>query len=62
VSKPRAREPLRFLAIEGPIRVGKTSLADILADRLGAERVRDVEDNPFLEAFYHDKPGAALPT
>jgi deoxyguanosine kinase len=60
VSKPRAYEPLHFIAVEGPIRVGKTSLADILADRLHAVRIRDVEDNPFLEAFYGDKPGAAF--
>ncbi len=53
-------EPPRFIVIEGPIRVGKTSLADILADRLHAERLRDVEDNPFLEAFYKDKPGAGF--
>ena len=52
----------RFIAIEGPIRVGKTSLADILADRLHAARLRDVEDNPFLEAFYADQPGASFQT
>jgi deoxyadenosine/deoxycytidine kinase len=53
-------EPPRFIAVEGPIRVGKTSLADILADRLHADRLRDVEDNPFLEGFYKDKPGAGF--
>src|SRR5215470_5182394 len=53
-------ESLRFIAIEGPLRVGKTSLADLLADRLHAERIHDVEDNPFLEAFYRDRPGAAF--
>ena len=53
-------DSLRFIAIEGPLRVGKTSLADLLADRLHAERIRDVEDNPFLEAFYRDRPGAAF--
>jgi deoxyguanosine kinase len=53
-------EPRRFIAVEGPIRVGKTSLADILADRLHAERLRDVEDNPFLESFYRAKPGAGF--
>jgi deoxyguanosine kinase len=62
VSTPKAFEPLHFVAVEGPIRVGKTSLADILADRLHAARVRDIEDNPFLEDFYHDKPGAAFRT
>jgi deoxyadenosine/deoxycytidine kinase len=53
-------DPPRFIAIEGPIRVGKTSLADILAERLNGIRLRDVEDNPFLESFYGDKPGAAF--
>ena len=53
-------EPLRFIAIEGPLRVGKTSLADLLADRLHAVRICDVEDNPFLESFYKDWPGAAF--
>ncbi len=53
-------EPPRFIAVEGPIRVGKTSLADILADRLHADRLRDAEDNPFLEGFYKDKPGAGF--
>ena len=53
-------EPPRFIALEGPIRVGKTNLANLLADHLHAERIRDVEDNPFLEAFYRDKPGAGF--
>lgn len=52
----------RFIAVEGPIRVGKTSLADILADHLHCARLRDIEDNPFLEGFYRDKPGASFQT
>jgi len=60
VSKPPSFQPPRLIAIEGPIRVGKTSLADILADRLHARRLRDVEDNPFLKPFYNEKPGAAF--
>ena len=55
-------EPPRFIAVEGPIRVGKTSLAEILAGQLKAIYLRDIEDNPFLEAFYQDKPGAAFQT
>jgi deoxyguanosine kinase len=51
----------RYIAIEGPIRVGKSSLAGILAQRMNAVLLRDVETNPFLESFYKDKPGAALP-
>jgi len=54
------REPLRFIAIEGPIRVGKTTLADLLADHLHASRIRDDEENPFLEDFYREKPGASF--
>jgi deoxyadenosine/deoxycytidine kinase len=60
VSKAPSFKPSRFIAVEGPIRVGKTSLGDILADRLHAERLRDVEDNPFLEEFYREKPGAGF--
>ena len=52
--------PPRFIAVEGPLRVGKASLADLLADRLHAARIRDVENNPFLESFYQDQPGAAF--
>ena len=53
-------EPPRYIAIEGPIRVGKSSLARILAERMSAVLLRDVESNPFLESFYGDKPAAAL--
>ena len=60
MSKPPSFQPPRLIAVEGPIRVGKTSLADILADRLHARRLRDVEDNPFLKPFYNEKPGAAF--
>ena len=62
MSKLPSYEPPRFIAVEGPIRVGKTSLADILADRLKAERMRDVDDNPFLQSFYREKRGAAFTT
>jgi deoxyguanosine kinase len=60
VVKLPAYERPRFIAVEGPIRVGKTTLADILADRLKADRLRDVDDNPFLKGFYTEKPGAAF--
>ena len=53
-------EPPRYLAIEGPIRVGKTTLARILAERLAAQRVMEPEENPFLKAFYDGEPGAAF--
>src|SRR5271170_6747748 len=50
----------RTIAIEGPIRVGKSSLARVLADRLHARRVFDPEDNPFLADFYKEKAGSAF--
>lgn len=52
----------RYIAIEGPIGVGKTALARRLAESLSADLVlEEVEENPFLERFYRDGPGAALP-
>lgn len=55
-----AFKPPRYIVVEGPIRVGKSSLAKILAERLHARRVFDAEDNPFLVDFYNEKPGAAF--
>jgi len=60
VAKLPPYEKPRFIAVEGPIRVGKTTLADILAERLKADRLRDVDDNPFLQGFYHEQAGAAF--
>jgi deoxyadenosine/deoxycytidine kinase len=52
----------RYIAIEGPIGVGKTALAKRLADSLSADLVlEEVEENPFLERFYRDGRSAALP-
>jgi deoxyadenosine/deoxycytidine kinase len=52
--------PPRYIAVEGPIRVGKSTLARFLADRMHARRVVDCEDNPFLSDFYREKPGTAF--
>jgi deoxyguanosine kinase len=52
----------RYIAVEGPIRVGKTTLARILAERLNAQRVTESESNPFLDAFYEGDRGAAFQT
>lgn len=49
-----------YLAIEGPIGVGKTRLAERLAARLDGTSVLEETDNPFLADFYADRPGAAL--
>lgn len=52
----------RYIAIEGPIGVGKTALAKRLAENLDASLVlEEFEENPFLERFYRDGRSAALP-
>lgn len=54
--------PQRYIVIEGPIGVGKTSLAKRLAETLSADLILEqAESNPFLERFYRDPVGAALP-
>jgi len=55
-----AFKPPRFIVVEGPIRVGKSTLAKVLADRLHARRIFDCDDNPFLGDFYNEVPGAAF--
>jgi len=53
----------RYIAVEGPIGVGKTSLARRLADAFGSVLVEELTDaNPFLARFYEDPPRWALPT
>jgi deoxyguanosine kinase len=56
----RGPQAPKFIVIEGPLRVGKTTLAQVLAERLHARRVYDCEDNPFLPDFYKEKPGSAF--
>src|SRR5438552_16756895 len=53
-------EPPRHIPVEGPIRVGKTTLANIIADWLNAQRVIELENNPFLRAFYEGERGAGF--
>ena len=53
----------RYIVVEGPIGVGKTSLTRRLAERLSAETLLERPDqNPFLARFYQDIPRWALPT
>jgi deoxyguanosine kinase len=52
----------QYLAIEGPIGVGKSSLAERLATRLDATAVLEDTENPFLADFYAGRQGAALQT
>ena len=54
--------PLRHLAIEGPIGVGKSSLVELLARRFRGTKILEDVDNPFLGDFYKKKKGAAFQT
>ena len=55
-----AFKPPRHIVVEGPIRVGKSTLAKVLAEQLHARRIFDADDNPFLSDFYDEKPGSAF--
>ncbi|VUD53318.1 Deoxyguanosine kinase [Thalassocella blandensis] len=53
----------QFIAVEGPIGVGKTTLTKYLAQTFNYDTLLErAEDNPFLERFYADQRNAALPT
>jgi len=52
-----------YIVVEGPIGVGKTSLAKRLADTFNTEiMLESVSDNPFLPGFYENPKASALPT
>ena len=54
---------LNYIAIEGPIGVGKTSLAKLLSKRLSAKLILEkFEENPFLSEFYDDPTRFAFQT
>jgi deoxyguanosine kinase len=56
-------EKYRYIVVEGPIGVGKTSLAQRLADHTGADiMLEKPQDNPFLERFYQDPQRHAMST
>jgi deoxyguanosine kinase len=55
-------EPPRWIAVEGPLRVGKSTLAQILAETLHARRIVEPENNPFLDRFYQAEPGMSFAT
>ncbi len=54
--------PLRHVAIDGPIGVGKTSLVEMLARRFHGTKILEDVDNPFLPEFYKKKKGSAFQT
>jgi deoxyadenosine/deoxycytidine kinase len=52
--------PYRYIAVDGPIGVGKTTLVEILVRRFEAVKVLEDAANPFLNSFYEDRPGSAF--
>jgi deoxyadenosine/deoxycytidine kinase len=52
--------PFQYIAIEGPVGVGKSLLAERLATRLDATTILEEAENPFLADFYAGRPGSAL--
>jgi deoxyadenosine/deoxycytidine kinase len=61
--EPAALRRFRYIAIEGPIGVGKSTLARRLAALLGADLLLEQpQENPFLDRFYEDMPGYAFQT
>jgi len=61
--KPIAKNELRYIAIEGVIGAGKTSLAKRIGERLSAKFIfEQFDNNPFLEKFYVDRKRFAFQT
>jgi len=53
----------RYIVVEGPIGVGKSSLTNIISERFAARKVMEVvEENPFLSSFYGDRAKYAFQT
>lgn len=49
-----------YIALDGPIGVGKTSMVNLMVEHLGATKILEDVDNPFLESFYREDVGAAF--
>lgn len=54
--------PFRYLAVDGPIGAGKTTLVERLAARFDSTKILEDIENPFLGDFYRDVAGAAFQT
>ncbi|MCK4349219.1 MAG: deoxynucleoside kinase, partial [Candidatus Krumholzibacteria bacterium] len=58
-----ASNGIKYIAIEGNIGSGKTTLARMLSEKVEASLfLEEVEDNPFIEKFYEDQEGYAFQT
>ena len=63
MQKPAWTQRFRSIVFEGPIGVGKSSLARKFSERFGYTPLLEApQDNPFLERFYKDSARYALPT
>jgi deoxyguanosine kinase len=59
----KGRNPPGYIAVEGPIGVGKTTLAKRLAEVFNYQiLLEDAHENPFLDRFYQNRKQAALAT
>jgi len=54
--------PYNYIAVDGPIGVGKTTLVELLTQRFEGVKLLEDVDNPFLPEFYKEKPGSAFQT
>jgi deoxyguanosine kinase len=54
--------PFNYIAVDGPIGVGKTTLVEMLARRFEGVKILEDVNNPFLGDFYQDRSGAAFQT
>ena len=49
-----------YIALDGPIGVGKTRLVNLMVEHLGATKILEDVENPIRDSFYREEPGAAF--
>lgn len=54
--------PFHYLAVDGPIGVGKTTVVNLLTQRFKGTKILEDVGNPFLDDFYADRAGSAFQT